>query len=466
MTIVWRIARREWTDWSRDRWRVAAGLILAVVALAAGVTGATSAGARASTARTAQQADYDRWLTQPPRRPHDASHFGISAFYVPSALSAVDPGVGAYAGSALFLEAHKQNEPVFSEAVDRGSAARLGELSLSTVIQIWLPLIVVLLGAGTLSADREAGILAQLLATGMSPRQIAGGKSLAVALTAIALVTPAAVVVGVLVTRTAGAWPVDAGVRIATLAAAAAAYLCFWVALTTVVSARARSWRAAVATLVAVWCLGVVIVPRLATDVARTRHPLPSRAELDRRELESRIASPSSGEKARQKILEEFGVKTADELPLDIGVIISQRAEAGINARLDLRNRLYADAYQAERRDYLRAAWATPAVAVDLVLAGAAGSDDVHHRAFLGRAESYRRQMMEMLGDADTRKPGERAKRVDATVWSRLPMLQPAVPALGETESRTGVALASLAGWTLAALALAVVAVHRLGARA
>lgn len=466
MTTVWRIARREWTDWSRDRWRVWAAAGLALVALAAAVTGAMAADARASEARRAQQADYDRWLTQPPRRPHDASHFGISAFYVPSAFSAVDPGVGAYAGSALFLEAHKQNEPVFSEAVDRGGAARLGDLSLSTVIQIWLPLIVVLLGAGTLSADREAGILAQLMATGPSPRQIAGGKALAVALAAALLIAPSVFAVGVLVTRSAGAWPADAGTRIAALAAAAFAYLVFWVALTLAVSARARSWRTAVASLVAVWCLSVVIAPRLATDVARTRHPLPSRAELDRLELESRIGSPSSGEKARQKILDEFGVKTADQLPVDIAVIIGQRAEAGINARLDVRNQLYTDAYQAERRDYLRAAWFTPAVAIDVALAGAAGSDDVHHRAFLGRAELYRRRMMDMLGEADTRKPGEKATRVDGTVWSRLPILQPAVPVLRDAESRVGAALLGLAGWSVAALVLASTAVRRLRARA
>lgn len=464
--MIWRIAKREWTDWSRDRWRVAAGGLVAVVALAAGVTGATSAGARASTAWTAQQADYHRWLTQPPRNAHSATHFGVSAFYVPSRLSVVDPGVGAYAGSALFLEAHKQNEPVFTEAVDRGAAARFGELSLSTVIQIWLPLVVILLGAGSIAADREDGILAQLLSTGISPRQIALGKGLAVTITALALIAPSVIAVGVSLRGNAGAWPVDASWRVATLAAAAAAYLLFWVALTLAVSARARTSRTAIAALATVWCVTVVILPRLATDVARARHPLPSRAEQDRREIESRIMGPGGAEARRQAILVEHGVRTVEELPVDISVLIARRAEASINKRLDARIQQNTAVYEAERRDYLRAAWLTPSVAIDLASAGAAGSDDVHHRAFLVRAERYRRRMMDTLTDADVRKPGERARRVDAEVWKRLPMLQPEVPRLADTASGVGVALAALIGWSLLACGVAGWAVGKMGARA
>ena len=463
--MIWRIAKREWTDWSRDRWRVGAAVLVALVALAAGVTGAVAAGARASAAAAAQRADYARWLAQPPRNLHSASHFGMSAFYVPSRLSVIDPGVGAYAGSALFLEAHKQNEPVFPEAVDRGAAARFGELSLSTVLQIWIPLIVVLLGGGTLAADREYGILSQLLATGVSPRQVAAGKALAVAVASLAIIAPAIVGVGLALGRDAGAWPVDAGWRMAALATAAAAYLLFWVALTTAVSAHARSWRTAIAALATIWCVAVVILPRLATDVARERNPLPSRAEQDRRELEARILGPGGAEARRQAILAEYGVRTPEELPIHINVIIARRAEERINARLDARMQANTAVYEAERGDYLRAAWLTPSIAMDLASAGAAGSDDVHYRAFLARAEHYRRQMMELLTDADVRKPGERARRADTATWSQMPVFQPEVPLLGETASGVGVALAALGAWSLAACGSAAWAVSRMGAR-
>jgi len=465
MGIVWRIACREWTDWSRDRWRVAALVLVALVAVAAGVTGAVGASARATEARRAQQADYQRWLTQPERNAHSASHFGISAFYVPSRLAVIDPGVGAYAGAALFLEAHKQNEPVFTEAVDRGAASRFGELSLATVVQIWLPLVVILLGAGVVAADRDAGILPQLLSAGAAPWQVAAGKGLAVTVAALAVVAPSVVAVTFVFTRDAGAWPADSTWRVAALATAAMAYLVIWVALTIGISARARSWRTSIAALAIIWCVAVVIVPRLATEVARARHPLPSRAEQDRREIESRIMGPDGVERRNQAILAEYGVRTPQELPVDICVLIAQRSEAAINRRLDVRMRENAAVYEAERRDYLRAAWLTPAVAMDVASAGAAGTDDVHHRAFLERAEMYRRQMMDLLNQANKRKPGERAPRADESVWVRLPMLEPAVPALGHTSSRVGAALGALAGWSLLAGAIAAWAVRRMGAR-
>jgi ABC-2 type transport system permease protein len=464
--MIWRIARREWSDWSRDRWRAAAGALVGLVALAAGATGAVAADARASTAWAAQVADYQRWLQQPPRNAHSASHFGLSAFYVPSRLSAIDPGVGAYAGSSLFLEAHKQNEPVFSEAVDRGAAARLGELSLSTVVLTWLPLVVILLGAGTLAAEREDGVLPQVLATGVSHWHVALGKALAITLASVALVLPAAVVVGYTTVTGAGAWPEDAAWRVAALAGAAVCYLVFWTALTIGISARARSWRTSLATLATIWCLAVVILPRLSSDVARERHPLPSRAELDRLEIQSRILGPGGADKRRQAILDEYGVRTVEELPIDFSVILARRVEEALNRRLDVRIALYRTTYEAERRDYRRAAWLTPAVALDLASSGAAGSDDGHHRAFLDRAEFYRRRMMDMLTDADERKPGERARQADADVWRQLPMFEPQVPLMNETSSGVGISLAALGIWTVLACAVAGWSVRRMGARA
>jgi ABC-2 type transport system permease protein len=464
--MIWRIARREFLDWSRDRWRLLAAVGVALVAVAAGLTGAAAAGARASTAMAAQQGDYQRWLSQPPRNAHSATHFGLSAFYVPSRLAVFDPGVSAYAGSALFLEAHKQNEPVFTEAVDRGAAPRFGELSLSTVIQIWLPLIIILLGAGGIAAEREEGILPQLLATGVPSWQLATGKALAMAAAATAVILPSTIVVIVAAGLDAGVWPADALWRIGAILLSLLAYLVFWVALTIAVSARARSWRVAIAGLAIVWCIGVVIAPRLAGDVARARHPLPSRAELDRLELESRIMGPGGVEARRQAILVEHGVASVEQLPVDISVLIARRAEASINARLDTRIALYDRAYADERRDYLRTAVLTPAVAMDIIAAGASGSDDVHHRAFLRRAEDYRRLMMDTLTDADERKPGERARRADVSVWKRMPMFEPAVPAMGQTSSRVGLALAALGAWSLLALALAAWMVRRVGARA
>lgn len=206
--------------------------------------------------------------------------------------------MGAYAGSALFLEAHKQKRTRVHRGRRQGGRGAVWRLEPVTVIQVFLPLVVILLGAGTVAADREDGILPQVLAAGVSPRQLALGKTLFVLVTTVVLIAPAVVVVALTLPRSVGAWPVDAGLRLLTLGGAAAAYLIFWVALTIAVSARASTWRVATAALATMWGGSVVIVPRLATDIARERNPLPSRAEQDRLDLEARILPPGGVDEA------------------------------------------------------------------------------------------------------------------------------------------------------------------------
>ena len=145
---VWRTARKELQEWARDT-RLRGALVgIAVLGIVASLAGAHGVTTRAKANRSAQDAEYSRWLSQPPRDPHSASHFGMSVFHNPSRLAILDPGVGAYAGSSLFLEAHIQNEPAYAAALDSGAAQRLGALSLAAALQMWLPLVIITLAAG------------------------------------------------------------------------------------------------------------------------------------------------------------------------------------------------------------------------------------------------------------------------------------------------------------------------------
>jgi ABC-2 type transport system permease protein len=455
-----RVAHKELRERFRDRWFVLALAVMAFLGVAAALSGAAAADTRARINASAQAGDYARWLAQPERDAHSASHFGTSAFYVPSRLSSLDPGAVPYVGASLFLEAHKQNEPVFAEAPDGGAVQRLGRMSLATVIQVWLPLIVIAAAAGAFAAEREAGTLALLLSLGVSPARLLAGKALAAGVAALAVVGPGAAVGVALLGRVAGAWPADVVERSALLAVAWGLYLVFWVVITLAVSLRAPNVRLAMAALLTVWCLGVVVAPRVAADLARVAHPLPSRAELDRLEIERRIQTPGSYEKLRQQILIDYGVATPADLPVDINVIYAQRAEARINQRLDERMAELWAIYQGERRDYQRASAVSPAVALDLVSMAAAGSDDVHHRSFLRQAEDYRRQMMAVLGEAERRKPGAKRNRGNADVWRRLPPFEYRVPPLRLAETSAASALATLGAWCLAAIGAAVVALR------
>jgi ABC-2 type transport system permease protein len=458
---VLQVVHKELRETHRDRTLAVALLAVMLLGIVAALSGGLDAHRRAQINGAAQVRDYERWLAQPERNPHSASHFGTSAFYVPSRLATLDPGVVPYVGAALFLEAHRQNEPAFAEAPDGGAVQRMGRLSLAGVIQVWLPLLVIALAAGAFASEREDGTLAFLLGLGITPMRLLLGKALAVAMAVLAVLAPGAVVSAVLLGRIEGVWPDDAAWRLGIMAAAAALYLLFWLALTLAVSLRATGSRLAMAILLACWCVSVVVVPRMSADLARVAHPLPSRAELDRLEIESRIQTPESYGRLRQQILTDYGVATPEALPLDINVIYAQRAEARINQRLDQRSAELWTIFQEERRDVQRAAILSPTVALDLISMAAAGSDDVHHRHFLKQAEAYRRQMMAVLGDAERRKPGEKVRQGTSELWQRLPPFRFRVPLLSEAQADVGMAFGMLTLWVLASLLLAAASVRR-----
>lgn len=464
---VFRTARRQLLEWRREPWLAAAVATMAGLGLVAGLVGAMSAAARADAAAAARDAEYRRWLSQPPRDPHSASHFGLSVFHVPSRLAALDPGVGPYAGASLFLEAHRQNQSFFTEAADGGVMQRLGALHLGTLLQVWLPLVVIVAAAGTFAGEREQGTLAQLLSLGVSPRELALGKMIAAAIVAAVVAAPglAGALFAARLTARATPWPQDTPVRLAALAGGYALYVGFWIVLTVGVSARAGSRRLAAVVLTACWCATTVVVPRVALDAARLANPLPSQAEMERVDLERRMSTPAEYARRKQAILDEYGVKVVNDLPIDFSVIYAQRAEQRVNQRIDERIAQLDAIHRGERRDYLRTAWLSPAIAMDILSIAASGTDDVHYRAFLRQAEDYRRSMMDVLGQAQVRTPGGRRMRGDADLWRKLPAFTFTVPPLRDAGADVGRALIALAGWLLVGTGLAAILLRRVPAR-
>ncbi len=103
---ILRIARRDLTELLRDGRLLGAGavaLLLLITALAVGWQRQTETRAERIAAQTL---DYDDWLAQPSRHPHDAAHQGLHVFKPNMALSMIDPGVTPYVGSTLWLQAH------------------------------------------------------------------------------------------------------------------------------------------------------------------------------------------------------------------------------------------------------------------------------------------------------------------------------------------------------------------------
>src|SRR5262245_6660998 len=272
------IAAKDFREFVRDgRLYWAGGLILVLMltALAAG----WERQLQISAEREAGQAlDYQAWLNQGARHPHDASEQGMHVFKPEPPLAMVDPGIEPFVGSTVWLQAYRQSEVKFRPAQDATGLRRFGDLSTAWVLQTLLPLLIIILGFNAISGERETGTLRQLLSLGVPMRSILLGKATAIAACVAILIVPGALLMPVIaVAGVPACVRSDVVLRLMWLGAGYLLYIGLFIFLVLAVSALARSPRAAVVVVLGYWVAATLIAPRTASELANSFYPTPSR---------------------------------------------------------------------------------------------------------------------------------------------------------------------------------------------
>lgn len=458
------VARKELREIARDgRFFIAALAVLALFAVALAFGLRQSAALRAERAAAQATAD-EHWRTQDDKNPHVAAHYGTYVFKPGSALGFVDPGVDPFVGSSIKLEAHRKNALEGASSQDSTSLSRLGRLSVAAVLQLLVPLLIIGLGFSAWTAERERGTLRLLLASGVRPTWLLGGKALGLIAALGAVLLPALALGGGLLAQGAagGASPA----RLAAMIAAYAAYFAVFVALALGVSALARSSRGALVALLGVWVLWSLATPRAAADVAAIVAPTPGSAEVQRCVAESLERGLPSGpprearvEAITEALLEEQGFAGAETL-MDAALLgaIELRAEAQFEGEvIDFH---FAEWTAARARQAEVAAWLgalAPPVAMRSLSSALAGTDQAHHDHFADAAEAYRRSLVDMLNEELAKQGGEDvwAYRAGRETWERAPDFEYQPPSAGWALGRQRVSVAALAGWLLVSAGLA-----------
>ncbi|MEM1042203.1 MAG: DUF3526 domain-containing protein [Bacteroidota bacterium] len=469
--MIRRIAGKERTEMTRDgRYRLAAGLVggLLLVALALGVLESRSVRAEAE---RAEEASWTQWVEQGSKNPHSAAHFALYTYRPASALAFAEPGVTPYTGLAVWLEAHYQNEFAFRPARDAAGVGRLGQVTAATVLQVLLPLVIVLLAFGAFASERERGTLRQALAQGVRPRDLALGKALGVAQALAVVLVPAVVVgAGALLLASGSAALGDGLARFALLALAYGLYLAAFVGVALAASARSRTGRGALVGLLAFWALAVLVLPRVATDAARTAYPTPSTTAFwtavgdDLADgIDGHDPSDERAERLLQETMEDYGVSAIEDLPVNFSGIALQASEA-------YGNQVYEKHYgalwaQVERQNRVQAlaGLVTPLMAVRATSMGLAGTDFAAHRHFAEAAETYRRDFVEVLNAdlATLTDPVFNRNTRGRDFWASLDRFAYVPPSAGWAAQRQALPLGLLALWALGGLVAAVAAARR-----
>jgi ABC-2 type transport system permease protein len=462
--MIWLIVQKELKELARTAkatWLLAGMAALLGLALYNGYSYATT---HSQLLRTSQQTTYQQFITQGDKNPHLGAHFGFYAYKPTSSLALVDNGLEDYTGNSFYLEPHQRGIVRFKEVSDATGLRSFGFLNVGYFAQFLLPLFIFLLTHGIFAKEWENGTIKLLLSARVSTWQLVLGKLLACWLLVLLLV-------GGLVLGSLGllAW---AGTT--DWAEVLPAYSCYvaglllYAGLLTVlgvtVSLRTRSSALALVGLVGFWLLGVFLVPRLASELARRVHPAITSAAFDDQtfnDMQYGVGKEGTKDQRRaaleKRTLAQYQVQRLEDLPVFFIPITIEYFE-------ETDGRVMDRAYQAieanearQSRLVLASAVLSPFLAFrDFSLHLTATDLDTHYD-FASRAEAHRRRIGEVV-DAYYQKHTVAGN----DFWRTVPQFAYTAPGLGWRLANAAAPLAMLLGWLALALGLLAWAVRRL----
>jgi len=373
------------------------GALLAVVSTwTAASTDQRERLAQAAATESAREA----WVEREADNPHSRAHYGDYVFRPSGPLAGLDSGLQMVTGRSIRLEAHRQNAAVHVPQREASSLLRFDRLEPSTVLFLLIPLVVVLAGFGTVASERESGRLRLLRIQGAPPLTLLLAKSLALWSVGAALTL---LVIGTHLLLSDGAATPGH-----TLVYLLLHFAVLWIVavLVACVSSWTRRPGAAAGALLSFWVLGAIVLPRLAAMTADVFLPLPGRDAFDAAMREDREKgldghNPRDARRSEveREVLEEYGVATVEELPVNLDGFLMQADE-------EYGNEVW-DEHFGELEEHLRRqsafagafSFVNPLHAADRISMAIAGTDLESHLAFLEQAESHRRALVQSLNE-------------------------------------------------------------------
>jgi len=401
MSATLTIATEEWRYWRRSNLALAVVALFVVILISVSWLTALRMHAE-SHERAHHQADAEEtFLSQPDRHPHRMVHYGHYIFRAPMPLAMFDPGLDSVTGQTMFLEGHRQNSATFSAS---GSSADLGGLSWLTpalIYQVFAPLLIIVLGHGAVTREREARALAPLLAQGLSGRTLLAGKMLALFLFVLLLLMP--LVASALISLGNG----ESLLAAASLVGVYVVYLSVWAGLTLLMSSLLHKRSSVIASLAACWLALTLVLPAAAVNVTSHAAPLAGKIETELTML-TEVRDLSDGhdvddtvyDNLHASLLEEHGVDRVEDLEVNIRGILAGMAEAKLTETMNVyaERRMEAEMRQADLLGGY--GWLTPALAVAIASRTLSGTDLDHYHRFLRQAEDLRFEFVQGLNRA------------------------------------------------------------------
>lgn len=456
------IAFHEWRNAFRTRTVYLSAIVLGVTLLSALFISWQNAKTLNEDRRKYQEIVQTNWLEQPDRHPHRSAHYGYLAFRPKSPLSFFDSGVDSFTGTAVFLEAHKQNTANFSEARHSNGLLRFGELNLALILQILVPLLIFFLGFSAISGERESGILPLTLSQGVAWREVLLGKTAGILAVIFALLAPLLLIsLGLWLVLNDFAISADSWLRLLFLVAGYAAYFVVCAGIAVVVSSLTKSSRNSLIALIVVWIAFWIVLPRATQNIGATIYPAASKSQFEKL-LESDLAKEGDSHnpndpkfaELKREVLAKYNVTDVKDLPFNYSGFVMNQAEEISSSIFRKHYGELLHNFRSQNRVAEIVSLLNPYLAIRHFSMATAGSDFTAFENFGWQAEEFRFTMIQKLNDLHANKikaENDRTQKVGRDTWQEFPKFEYREPTVFESLGKQLLSVFSVAFWLLLA---------------
>ncbi len=402
----------------------------------------------------AQEHVRNQWENLEAMNPHSAAHYGSYAFKPLNILNSMDSGINDFTGNVIKLEGHIQNEIVYSEAAQALSISKFGKLKSSLILQYVIPLFLVFLAYGSLSSEKETQRIKLLIFQGISPTKLTFAKSLSIWMYGLLLL-----VITVITQIMTNATDLEVSIRLMLIIISYGLYYYIISSLATCFSAILKNNTSALSSILAIWIMWTIFLPKIWGNTVEKIHPLPSRQDFrsimkeDRSKgIDGHNLRDERRENLKLKVLAEYEVDSLKNLPINFDGIVMQKDEEYGNRVWD---KHFGNNYNILRKQkflYQLSGFLNPFASLQSASMGFCGTDMVHHLDFLRKSEDYRRYLIKTLNDEHAfggSKTGDWRWTVDSTFFKSVEGFKYVTPKIKEKINYYLMDLAALLWWGL-----------------
>ena len=350
----------------------------------------------------AQEHVRNQWESLEAMNPHSAAHYGSYAFKPLSVLNSMDSGVNDLTGNVIKLEGHVQNEIVYSEVSQALSVSKFGKLKSSLILQYVIPLFLIFLAYGTLSSEKETQRIKLLVFQGVSITKLTFAKSLSIWIYGFLLL-----LITVVFQSLVNAIDLELALRLMFIIVSYGFYYYIISSVATYFSATLKNNTSALSSILAIWIMWTIFLPKIWGNTVEKIHPLPSRQNFKSNMKEDRskgIDGHNPRDKRREdlkeKILAEYGVDSLKNLPINFDGIVMQKDEEYGDKVWDKHFGNNYNILSKQKFLYQISGFLNPFASLQSASMGFCGTDMIHHLDFLRKSEDYRRNLIKTLNDA------------------------------------------------------------------